>query len=70
MEDPCYLKYGKKDKPLSSYLDLTEATIQVNNKDRTKFKIVTTKSTIALKAESSTEKDQWIAAIKGLISST
>ena len=50
LEDPSYLKYGKKDKPLSSSLELTNATIQVNNESYTKFKITTAKSTLSLKA--------------------
>jgi hypothetical protein len=69
LEDPCYLKYGKKDKPLSSYVDLTQASIQVNNKNKTKFKVVTPKMTVSLRAESANEREQWITAIKGLIGS-
>ena len=69
LEDPCYLKYGKKDKPLSSYVDLTQASIQVNNKNKTKFKVVTPKNTVSLRAESASEREQWITAIKSLIGS-
>lgn len=41
LQEPCYLKFGKRDKPLSSSQDLTNATIQVNSESPTKFKIVT-----------------------------
>jgi hypothetical protein len=41
----------------------------VNNKNKTKFKVVTAKSTVSLRAESTNEREQWITAIKGLIGS-
>ena len=41
----------------------------MNNKNKTKFKVVTSKTTISLRAESASEREQWITAIKGLIGS-
>ena len=46
---------------------MSQATIQVNRQSATKFKIVTPKATIALKAQDERDRDEWIAAIKQLI---
>ena len=41
----------------------------MNNKNKTKFKVVTPKNTVSLRAESASEREQWITAIKSLIGS-
>ncbi len=64
LEEPMFLKSGKKGKPLSSCVDLYLGQLRHSADSRTKFKVVTPKVTLSLKAENEKERDEWIEAIR------
>jgi hypothetical protein len=75
LEEPCYLKYGKKDKVVSTWHDLSfGARVIVNSDSRTKFKIHIPQPkngssvTLALRAETTADREAWVNALKACIS--
>jgi PH domain len=70
LEEPSFLKFGKKDKPLLSCLDLSMASLHVTNDSKTKFKIISPRLTLSLKAESPSERDSWVAALRSIFNKT
>ena len=77
LEDPAIMKYGKKDKPLSTGFDLSfGARVIVNQDSRTKFKVIVKQkrsgstTTLSLRAETTGERDTWVSVIQTAINQT
>ncbi len=59
-----YLKFGKKGKPLTSFIDLRDATVKLNSDSQKKFKIfINGKNKLKLKALSAADRNDWVQAI-------
>jgi len=67
LEEPNFLKSGKKGKPLSNCVDIRLAKIKISPESTTKFKLTTPKVNLALKCESAKEREDWTKAIQAVI---
>lgn len=58
-----FLKYGKKGKPISYQIDLSEAMVERPDDSNTKLRIYFNGEKLGLKAETNKEREEWIEAL-------